>query len=74
MHIKEKWQIFNTEYSETSIKRTPKGPSRVSALTEGARLMEVCKNYAVFVRDYHSTVTLLRLHSMKCFTLGKTFR
>ena len=36
-------------YSETSIKRTPSGPSR--SLIEGVRLTEVCKNCEMFVND-----------------------
>ena len=39
------------KYSETSIKWTPSGPSQVSILIEGVRLVEVCKNCAMFVND-----------------------
>ena len=39
------------KYSETSIKWTPSGPSQVSILIEGVRLVEVCKNCALFVND-----------------------
>ena len=41
----------SVKYSETSIKWTPSGPSQVSILIEGVRLVEVCKNCAMFVND-----------------------
>ena len=43
--------LVKFNYSETSIKRTPSGPSKCP-LNIG------CKNCAMFVNDQHSTVTL----------------
>ena len=48
---------YRIKYSETSIKRTPSGPSQCP-LNRECPLNKGCKNCAMFVKDQHSTVTL----------------
>ena len=45
-------------YSETSIKRTPSGPSRKCQLNRGCPVNGGCKNCTLFVNDQHSMVNL----------------
>ena len=54
-------------YSETSIKRTPSGPSQSVPLIEGARLIEVVKivQWTLTINIQQLLCTVIKLHVVK---------